>query len=100
MLVNTSFNMHDEPLVSTADDAVLAFLRADLDALVVDDVLITKADNPQAHSLATALARAGQAGTEKWRRAEVNEAFGRLAVEGPGRFSDHSYVDAANKLDL
>jgi carbamoyltransferase len=39
-LVNTSFNIHDEPIVCTAADAVRAFLQSRLDALVLGDLVI------------------------------------------------------------
>lgn len=41
MLLNTSFNIHEEPIVRTADDAVRAFLSAGLDYLVLGDFLIS-----------------------------------------------------------
>ncbi|MGR8929482.1 MAG: carbamoyltransferase family protein [Gammaproteobacteria bacterium] len=43
-VINTSFNMHEEPIVRTADDAIRAFLAADLDALVLGPFLIRKVD--------------------------------------------------------
>jgi carbamoyltransferase len=39
-LINTSFNMHEEPIVCTPDDAVRAFLRGRLDALVLGPFLV------------------------------------------------------------
>ena len=39
-VINTSFNMHEEPIVRTADEAILAFQSADLDALVLGPFLI------------------------------------------------------------
>lgn len=39
-LVNTSFNMHEEPIVCTPDDAVRAFLQGHLDALVLGPFLV------------------------------------------------------------
>jgi len=39
-LINTSFNMHEEPIVCTAQDAVRAFLDAQLDALILGPFLI------------------------------------------------------------
>lgn len=36
-LVNTSFNMHEEPIVATPEDAVRAFLDGGLDVLVLGD---------------------------------------------------------------
>jgi carbamoyltransferase len=41
-VINTSFNMHEEPIVRTADEAILAFQSADLDALVLGPFLIRK----------------------------------------------------------
>jgi len=39
-LINTSFNMHEEPIVCTPDDAVRAFVRGRLDALVLGSFLV------------------------------------------------------------
>jgi carbamoyltransferase len=39
-VINTSFNMHEEPIVCTADDALLAFLDGNLDYLALGDRLI------------------------------------------------------------
>ena len=41
-LVNTSFNMHEEPIVCTPDDAVRAYLRGHLDCLVLGSRLVEK----------------------------------------------------------
>ncbi len=41
-VINTSFNMHEEPIVRTADDAIRAFQAAQLDALILDKFLILK----------------------------------------------------------
>lgn len=38
-LLNTSFNMHEEPIVSSPADAVRAYLASGLDYLVLDDLL-------------------------------------------------------------
>ncbi len=38
-VVNTSFNMHEEPIVATAEDAVRGYLDAQLDALVLGPFL-------------------------------------------------------------
>ncbi len=40
-LVNTSFNMHEEPIVCTPDDAVRAFLSSQIDYLSIGDFLIS-----------------------------------------------------------
>jgi carbamoyltransferase len=39
-LVNTSFNMHEEPIVNTADEAIRAFRQSRLDALILGDRLL------------------------------------------------------------
>jgi carbamoyltransferase len=41
VLVNTSFNMHEEPIVCTPQDAVNAFLASNLDVLVAGPFLVT-----------------------------------------------------------
>ncbi|MDP1771427.1 MAG: carbamoyltransferase N-terminal domain-containing protein [Methylobacter sp.] len=48
-VINTSFNMHEEPIVRTADEAILAFQSADLDALVLGPFLISRF-NSEMHS--------------------------------------------------
>lgn len=45
-VVNTSFNMHEEPIVCNARDALKAFVASNLDALVLEDRLILKGRNP------------------------------------------------------
>ncbi len=42
MLVNTSFNVRDEPIVCSPRDAYACFLQTGLDALVIGDALIDK----------------------------------------------------------
>lgn len=37
VLINTSFNMHEEPIVCTANDAVRAFVASDLEGLWIGD---------------------------------------------------------------
>ena len=39
-LINTSFNMHEEPIICTPDEAVKAFEAANLDALAIGDHLV------------------------------------------------------------
>ena len=41
-LVNTSFNMHEEPIVSSPEDAVRSFLRGNLDYLAIGGFLVSK----------------------------------------------------------
>jgi carbamoyltransferase len=42
VLVNTSFNVRGEPIVCTPGDAYRCFMATDLDALVVEDLLLLK----------------------------------------------------------
>jgi carbamoyltransferase len=42
ILLNTSFNNNAEPIVDSAEDAIVCFLTTGLDALVLDEYLITK----------------------------------------------------------
>jgi hypothetical protein len=46
MLVNTSFNLRDEPIVRTPADAYRTFMRCGLDVLVVGHRIYRKADQP------------------------------------------------------
>lgn len=47
MLVNTSFNDRGEPIVSTPEDAFRCFMGAELDVLVVENVLLQKVEQTQ-----------------------------------------------------
>jgi carbamoyltransferase len=42
VLVNTSFNIRGEPIVCTPEDAYRCFLATDMDALVLEDFVLTK----------------------------------------------------------
>jgi carbamoyltransferase len=39
-LINTSFNMHEEPIVCTPDDAIRAFLQGNLDYLAIGNFVV------------------------------------------------------------
>ena len=39
-VINTSFNMHEEPIVCSPDDAVRAFLQGNLDYLAIGDYIV------------------------------------------------------------
>ena len=39
-VINTSFNMHEEPIVCTPDDAIRAFLQGNLDYLAIGDFVV------------------------------------------------------------
>jgi carbamoyltransferase len=42
VLVNTSFNVRGEPIVCSPEDAYRCFLATEMDALVLEDVILTK----------------------------------------------------------
>ena len=46
ILLNTSFNLRGEPIVCTPVDALLCFVRSDLDCLVLEDVILDRRDVP------------------------------------------------------
>ncbi|GAB7534008.1 carbamoyltransferase [Burkholderia sp. 22PA0099] len=47
LLLNTSFNLKDEPIVRTVEDALICFLRSAIDCLVVEDALIDRDEVPE-----------------------------------------------------
>ncbi len=47
LLVNTSFNVREEPIVCSPADAYACFMRTDLDHLVMGDLLFDKARQPR-----------------------------------------------------
>jgi carbamoyltransferase len=47
VLVNTSFNVRGEPIVCTPEDAYLCFMRTEMDALVLDDCVLLKEEQPK-----------------------------------------------------
>ncbi len=46
IVVNTSFNVRGEPIVCTPEDAYLCFMRTEMDVLVLEDLVLTKAEQP------------------------------------------------------
>ena len=42
IILNTSFNDKDEPIVQSPEDAIADFVKMDLDALVLDNILLLK----------------------------------------------------------
>ena len=47
MVVNTSFNVRDEPIVCTPSDAYACFMRTEMDCLVLGSFLLQKSDQPE-----------------------------------------------------
>jgi carbamoyltransferase len=48
VVVNTSFNVRGEPIVNTPEQALTCFLHTEMDVLVLEDVVLLKADQPAA----------------------------------------------------
>jgi carbamoyltransferase len=46
VIVNTSFNVRGEPIVCTPQDAYRCFMRTEMDALVLEDCVLHKAQQP------------------------------------------------------
>lgn len=47
VLVNTSFNVRGEPIVGSPEDAYRCFMRTEMDYLVLEDCLLSKAGQPE-----------------------------------------------------
>lgn len=47
ILLNTSFNMRREPIVCSAMDAIICFVRCRIDLLVIEDFILDRSDIPQ-----------------------------------------------------
>jgi carbamoyltransferase len=41
-IINTSFNMHEEPIVRTPEEAIISFLQSKLDLLIIGPYLVTQ----------------------------------------------------------
>ena len=46
VIINTSFNVRGEPIVCTPQDAYRCFMRTEMDALVMEDVVLYKSEQP------------------------------------------------------
>jgi len=51
--VNTSFNVRGEPIVATPEDAYRCFLATEMDALVIEDLIVTKTEAARREAEAT-----------------------------------------------
>ncbi|HEU6453050.1 MAG TPA: carbamoyltransferase [Gemmatimonadaceae bacterium] len=49
VLINTSFNVRGEPIVESPLDAYTCFMRTGIDALVLENCLLLKAEQPEFH---------------------------------------------------
>jgi carbamoyltransferase len=46
VIVNTSFNVRGEPIVCTPEDAYRCFMRTEMDALVLEECVLEKGQQP------------------------------------------------------
>ena len=51
VIINTSFNVRGEPIVMSPEHAYRCFMATNIDALVVDDFVLLKKDQPGAHEI-------------------------------------------------
>ncbi len=51
VVINTSFNVRGEPIVCTPRDAYRCFMNTNMDALVLENHVLLKADQPQAREI-------------------------------------------------
>jgi carbamoyltransferase len=49
VIVNTSFNVRGEPIVCTPEQAYTCFMRTEMDALVVGNIVMLKEEQPKWH---------------------------------------------------
>jgi carbamoyltransferase len=47
LVINTSFNVRGEPLVASPQDAYRCFMRTEMDYLVMENILVSKSDQPE-----------------------------------------------------
>lgn len=50
VLINTSFNVRGEPIVNTPEDAYRCFMRTEMDYLVMENILLSKKEQPKSDS--------------------------------------------------
>ena len=51
MLINTSFNVRGEPIVNTPADAYRCFMHTNMDALVLENFVLLKHEQPEAKEI-------------------------------------------------
>jgi carbamoyltransferase len=51
VVINTSFNVRGEPIVNTPEDAFRCFMHTNMDALVLENFVILKQDQPNAKEI-------------------------------------------------
>jgi len=86
-IINTSFNMHEEPIICTPEDAIFGFLESGIDLLCIEGVILWSSENmePALHYLRSQIS----AETQKEQRlnaitqllAKKSESHFQMAVE-------------------
>ena len=51
VIINTSFNVRGEPIVCSPENAYRCFMATEMDALVIEDFLLLKEDQPQSQKV-------------------------------------------------
>jgi carbamoyltransferase len=51
VVINTSFNVRGEPIVNTPEDAFRCFMNTNMDALVLENFIVLKTDQPNAKEI-------------------------------------------------
>jgi carbamoyltransferase len=62
VLINTSFNLRGEPIVSSPSDALKTFFASGIDCLALEDILVEKEAAPPSHEMRANGIEAGAAG--------------------------------------
>ncbi|MFH1913887.1 MAG: carbamoyltransferase N-terminal domain-containing protein [Pseudomonadota bacterium] len=86
LLVNTSFNVRGEPIVNTPEEAYRCFMRTEMDALLLEDFLLLKQEQP---AWEETLAEA----------APVANLHGASFLRELERIFDEEVLPAASRLD-
>jgi carbamoyltransferase len=89
VVVNTSFNVRGEPIVCTPYDAYRCFMRTDMDALLLGNYLLTKAEQPEWPETKGHLEKQGRS---------VHEQIPRGFLKGLSRIYRREFLAAARSL--
>jgi carbamoyltransferase len=86
VLVNTSFNVRDEPIVRTPEEAYRCFMSTEMDALVLGRFLLLKEEQPSREPLGNAESRTPAPGAPRERLHEIDRepTSRRLRIFGAG----------------
>ena len=79
VILNTSFNLRGEPIVTTPENALNTFTNSGLDLLVLDSLIVRKTSDPQTNSEVTER-QDGRPHCIHWRR-DDGRAYGTQSGE-------------------